>query len=498
MNSLKGILNIFSSNEKVAFVSYLKKKNRRNDTKNIALFKLIESGNKNEIFSTLYKNNDRRAYHALRKRLYNSLIDFIAEKSFESDSSEEMDVLKLLLASKFFFKHQQHEIAFKTIKKAEKKANELELYSILNEIYQTQIQYAHIIGSNEIEHIIIQFKNNRESLIQQEHLNMGYALLRDELNRIHHNRKVIDFQDLINKTIAQLNISFEKTISFKSLYQIMHIANQYATINKEFESIERFMIKNYTYISNKKTIKKHLYYHIFILYFMTNMHFRNKNFDDANIFLKKMHLQMLEQKGKFFKIFILKYTLLQSLIDNYIGKNEIAIQCVETILNKKHKHDTTEIIDLQISLSTYYFQQENYKKCLSIFKKLIHTNNWYEKKMGIEWVIKKNIIEILLHIELTNIDYALSRLASFKKQYLNHLKKSEDQNSIIFLSFIEKYINYPEKFNSIEFQQEIESSFNWKLSKQEDIFRISFYAWLKSKALKTGLYETTLTLVNMN
>lgn len=496
MNSLKDILDTFPPNEKTAFVSYLKKKNRRSDTKNIALFKLIESGDKNDIYSTLYKNKNRQAYHALRKRLYNSLIDFIAEKSFESDSSEEMDVLKLLLASKYFFKHQQYKAAFKTIKKAEKKANELELYSILNEIYQTLIQYSHLDNSNEIEQIIIKFKNNRGALAQQENLNMGYALLRDELTRIHHDRKVIDFQNLINKTIIQLNISFEKTISFKSLYQVMHIANEYATINKEFESVERFMTKNYTYIINKEMVNKHLYYHIFILYFMTNMHFRNKNFAEASKYLQKMHIQMLEQKSKFYKIFILKHSLLQSLIDNYTGKSETAIQRIEPILNKKHR-DTIEILDLQISLATYYFQQENYKKCLSIFKKLIHTDNWYEKKMGIEWSIKKILIEILLHIELKNIDYAQYRLNNFKRQYLSYLKNMDDKNPLVFINFISLYINYPEKINSQEFQQEIESSFNWKISKQEDIFRISFYAWLKAKTKKANLYETTLNLINI-
>ena len=499
MNSLKNILNSFSTSEKRSFISYLKKKNRRNDTKNIALFKLIDSESKSDIQSQLYNNNDRQAYHALRKRLYNNLIDFIAEKSFESDSSDEMEVLKLVLTSRFFFKQQQYKVAFKTIEKAEKKANDLELYNILNEIYQTQIQYAHINDSDKVNDFILKYKNNKDLLTHQEQLNMAYAILRDELNKINHDRKIIDFQELINKTINQLNISFEKAISFKSLYQIMFITNEFAALNRNYYSVESFMVKSYNHIVNKEGFEsKHLYYHIHILYFMANVFFRNKKFDKAKNYLDKMYQLMNHQKKKLYKRFLLKYTLLNSLVNNFIGNSENAIKETEAVLIKKKGYDAIEILNLQLSLTTYYFQQENFKKAHSIFKNLLHTNHWYEKKIGAEWVMKKSIIEILLHIELTNIDYALSRLVSFKKQYLNYLKKSDDQNPVIFINYIEKYIHYPEEFKNKEFKQEVKNSFNWKLPKHEDIFTMSFYAWLKGKIEKTNLYKTTLNLVKMN
>jgi hypothetical protein len=45
------------------------------------------------------------------------------------------------------------------------------------------------------------------------------------------------------------------------------------------------------------------------------------------------------------------------------------------------------------------------------------------------------------------------------------------------------------------FKNTVETSFEWKLSVQEDIFVMSFYAWLKAKMNKSQLYETTLELV---
>lgn len=60
----------------------------------------------------------------------------------------------------------------------------------------------------------------------------------------------------------------------------------------------------------------------------------------------------------------------------------------------------------------YYIQSEKYKKAQSIFKSFYHTDKYYETKAGKEWIIKKNLTEIILHIELDNIDLVDSRLLS--------------------------------------------------------------------------------------
>ena len=80
MNDLKQIVSTFSSDEQQQFINYLERKNKRNDTKNIQLFKLLSKQelDSKAICLKLYKTNKSNAYHALRKRLYQSIIDFTA------------------------------------------------------------------------------------------------------------------------------------------------------------------------------------------------------------------------------------------------------------------------------------------------------------------------------------------------------------------------------------------------------------------------------------
>ena len=76
---INDIISTLSSEDQERFIVYLDRKNRRNDTKNIQLFKLLA---KNELSSKdiclkLYGSQKKDAYHALRKRLNQSIIDLL-------------------------------------------------------------------------------------------------------------------------------------------------------------------------------------------------------------------------------------------------------------------------------------------------------------------------------------------------------------------------------------------------------------------------------------
>ena len=140
-------------------------------------------------------------------------------------------------------------------------------------------------------------------------------------------------------------------------------------------------------------------------------------------------------------------------------------------------------------------QKSDFKSAKTIFSKFYHTDKYYIEKAGKEWVIKKNIAEIILYIELGELDLIESRLLSFKRSYFDYLKKINQERVIIFINLITSYFKNPEKATSNGFKIKVENAFIWVNEKQEDIFVMSFYAWLKSKIESKPLYETTLALI---
>lgn len=496
MIDLHAIVETLSTEEQQKFISYLEKKNKRSDTKNILLFKLLV---KNEhdtsaICESLYQSQKKAAYHALRKRLFQSLIDFIANASLEEENSVDMQIIKYILAARTFLLHNKPKVAYKILDKAQLLAQEHFLFPMLNEIYHTKIQYAHSNPSININQLITEFKANQKNYILEEELNIVYAKIRKILNNINNKAEIVDFETILNNTLKAHNISITDSMSFKSLYQLMTIISISAFVTNDYLKTEPFLIRTYSIIKQHKDRYKQLYYHIQVLYIIANTLFRNKKFKESQYYLQLMHDCMLQNKKKHYNTFLPKYYFILALNANFTNEQELAITILEPFKNSKH-NDIEALLDINLSLVMFYIQKNDLKKAKELFSKFYHSDTWYIEKAGQEWTIKKNLIEIILYIELQDVNLTESRLLSFKRSYYPYLKQINQQRVITYLGFVEQYYKNPEQVNTHKFKDKIENAFHWIHPKLEDIFVMSFYAWLKSKMENISLYEATSQLI---
>lgn len=496
MNALEEISNMMNDADKKAFILYLSKKNKRKDTGNIELFNSLKTDDIKFNKKILEDKKTTDAYHALRKRLYDNMINFMANRSFENDSSEENTILRFIVVSRLFFEHKLIKTAFKCLAKAEETALNIEHFSLLNEIYLTQIQFAHFNLSEPIEKIIEKFKANKKQLEYEEQLNLGYAILRRELAAIYHEGRIVDFQALIKNTIETHGISLKQGLTFKSLYQILFIANEYASINNNYSLIQPFVVKSYRFISKKTDLTdRHLYYHIYILYFIANFYFRNGQFTESLNYLELMFTELQKQSGKYYQRFCLRYFLLLAFNENYLGNPQKAIEIAEKSLSSNKKADPNDSNDIRLMLIVFYIQQNAGRNAVKEMAKLSHTDSWYEKKMGMDWTIKKHVVEILLHTQQENIELALSRIKSFKRRYKKYLLTVNEERVIQYLLFVEQYVMKPEIIQTQKFKNAIEDFIITAQNGPKDILIMSFLSWLLAKVRRKTIYETTLNLL---
>jgi hypothetical protein len=498
MIALKSIIDTFNPEDQQKFIGYLEEKNKRKDTKNIRLFKLIAKGEEDSkvICYQLYKTNKTNAYHALRKRLLQSLIDFTANKSIEDENSVEIQIIKYILASRVFLLRKTYDVAFKILDKAERLADEHLLFPMLNEIYHTKIQYANHYPKSNLEALITKQKENQKKHQLEDQLNIVYAKLKSVLNAINSEGKVIHLESELSKILNDYNIELNESLSFKSLYQVLAIANISALITTKYFEIEAFVVKTYNLLKHKKESNKQLYYQIHIAYIIANTFFRNKKFKNSLQFIDEMHQLMQLKRSTYYNDFTLKKTLLEALNYNYTNRQDKAILLLETVLEKK-QNDIEGLLDLQLALFMFYFQQEEFSKAKSIIAEFYHTDQWYSEKSTLDWVIKKNVAELLLYIELQDDNLFYSRLKSFQRRYKHYLKQIGQERILTFLSIAEQYHKKPESITTNEFKNKVSKSFEWTTVKEEDIFVMSFYAWLKNKIEKGDLYRTTLQLIEI-
>ena len=276
--------------------------------------------------------------------------------------------------------------------------------------------------------------------------------------------------------------------------QILAIANISALVTTKYFQIEGFVLKSYDILKSKKETDKQLYYQIQTVYIIANTLFRNKKFETSLIYIKEMEQLMQLKRHVYQKEFILKKTLVEALNLNFLNQQVEAISLIEIIIVKKH-NDLETLLDLHLTLLMFYFQKENFVKAKSVLSKFYHTDQWYIEKAGIDWVIKKNIAELLLYIELQEDNLLYSRLKSFKRRYTDYLKQIGQIRILKFLNFAEQYYKKPELVLTKNFKTKLEASFKWTTVKEEDIFVMTFYAWLKNKIEQGNLYKTTLKLI---
>src|SRR6185312_5808114 len=234
MDSLSELVTLLNSTDKKLFRQFLQRKNKRNDVKNLQLFDLIKTDDINDL-NKLYdpeKNND--AYHALRKRLQDNLLLFLSQKTFESSHSETYDALRLVVVGRFLLENDVVRIAFKCLDKAERLAEHLEQFNLLNELLLLKLQYAHLPGAEDLEALTARFLQNQSHMQREARLNMAYAFLRQELQEIHLKGKIVNLTALIITTIRKYKISVPDLMTYKSIYQILFIANEYAAIQQNY------------------------------------------------------------------------------------------------------------------------------------------------------------------------------------------------------------------------------------------------------------------------
>lgn len=491
MSNLHAIITTLSSEDKKKFVRSLKERNKRHDTKNVKLFNLLDASSLPvNIDVALYGKPSKGAYHALCKRLNDLLIDFIATKSFDKESSEEMSALKLILASRIFFQQKQSYIAFKTLAKAELIAVKHSLFSVLNEIYHTQILHAHLNTALDLRQVIDKYQANKLHLDQEGNLNLFYATMQSELNQ-----SSPVFSDIINRNLSKFDISITKNLSYQSLFKILQISNQVAHITRDFHAVLPFIEEACQKIeATERTQDKHLYDHLQILYYLANTYFRIKNFEKSSNYLEAMYENIHFGNKKYNAIFYPQYVLLKNLLLIYTGENNEAVANLSMFNFEMYQNKSAYPLGLKLALIVALFLQKNYKDAFKVLQDFHHSDHWYISKMGYVWVIQKNLIEILLLIELDYLDLVDSRLNSFKKKYSIHLQEHNEYKVLGFLKLITSYYYNTEDIYSEEFKKKVDNLLSVK-RKDTDVFTISFYAWMKSKINKTEVYETCLDYI---
>ncbi|UKN00469.1 hypothetical protein K6119_12075 [Paracrocinitomix mangrovi] len=434
------------------------------------------------------------SYNVLKKRMTDNLLDYLAGKIIEQESSDETNVIRSLVLSRKLFAHDKVQTAQKILKKAEVVAEKINQYSLLNEIYQTALQYSYNLSEDEHKLLLENFEANRNELVEQSKLNMAFSVVHRAYLKVEKEGQPINLESLLSDVYKRFNISEDRGYNFMSLYQLVQLADLSGASSKQYHSVDIFFVSKLDEIEGGPLdTEKHLIYHIDLLYLVANIYFRKHDFESSLFYLEKMLFQMNRFDKRFYRDRLVKYTTLKALCLNYLSQWKQALCLLDELIDSS-KYSFDDLMNPVLAKMTIHLQQSNLNEAKSLMSKFPHTDGWYEKIMGIEWLLNKNFAEIILHIEFNNVDYLESRIKSLKRKLTQENVSNLDYRIRVFLDLLSEISANPNKLKSEKFKLKVANSMEWKPREEEDIFMMSFYAWLKAKLSNQDIYQTTIDL----
>jgi len=473
------LVKALSKEEKQKVLKFLHQNNQRGDVKNIKLFHYLCKGEIKQLDEKIYGKPSKNAFYALCNRLQENIIEVVAANSFSGETSEEMRSLQCLLASRIFFEKQLYPLAVKTLQRSENLAKEFELYSILNEVYHTKIQYAKHQKNTSLTALFKEANDNLAAFKNEFRLNMAYAEIETELQK----NPLQNSKSLIETTFLKFQIQAGETLTYKSLFQLISMLSAAAKQQSDYFKILDYASKLFDIVKKKAHfVDKHEYYYLHILGLMANIYFRTKHFKTSLLILKE--LQDKSEENKVNLIFKEDAVLLTAL--NLIYTNQLGM-AITTL-----KQATLKTLNLNLTLAVCYILQEQHQQAYTLLKTFQHSDHWYEKKLDLLWVIKKNLIHIIVLIELEKIDLVYQHFQSFYKRFGSRLKSLGEERILQFAKLAKAYYDHPEESNSVKLKHQLETSFLDPQKSPVDILMLGFYAWIKSKIHQEKVYQVFL------
>jgi hypothetical protein len=499
MDQLQELVNTLSEDDRKEFRIFINRQKSKKQRKDLDLFELItQQIDPKLIQNKLYKTPNKVAYHTLRKRLLKHLTDFVVLKQIDHDTTATSSIAGLISLATYLFKNQSEELGWRFLLKAEQTAKENEQYELLNNIYQLQMEQSESEFSPAINSIYKKWKANKVVVDENEKANIAYNFIKKEINEVILKGKDKD----LNKIIENLLKKYELTdIVFKRpqiLYKVLDLTRRVMLSKKDFYNFEPYIIKMYNELIKKHGFsKKNHFYKIHILYMISHILYRNRKFEASNSYLEQMHISMKEYNNNYYKHFYSKYVMLSAANYTYLSQNEKSVAILDGIPSSTfNKLPIEDQLNIKMNLAIYFGHDNNFKKSNYIVQTLNHSDSWLIKKMGIEWVLKKNMIEIMIQYELENFEIALNKIRSLEKSFATLFNHPIYKRAYVFIQQIKTIINKPLIMKDKTFIDGVISTLVKIPSEQEDLQAMAYYSWLKAKMLNKNYYEVLLDVAN--
>ena len=203
-------------------------------------------------------------------------------------------------------------------------------------------------------------------------------------------------------------------------------------------------------------------------------------------------------ENKIFYSYLGRYVAIDSFIKVFDYQINEAITVIQETINQyNEKLNLRESLNLLLNLSALLLINHDYKQANKFLNQFNRSDAYYQKTMGREWQLRKEMIRALILLELKHIDLAEKTLISIKQKYADLFPSKQYKMVYPFITALEKFMNEPELIN-LEELKTLEKASDFQSKKVfKDPRLIMFYSWLKGKYTNQKTYDVLLNEYNL-
>ncbi|MCT4581804.1 MAG: hypothetical protein N4A35_10330 [Flavobacteriales bacterium] len=485
---IEKIFNTLSKSEKKEFLLFLDRKKRKANRKDIQVCEALI----NNVKPKIEKANN---YHAIRNRIKKELILFTYLKQVETDTTKESEILNEINLCRFLFNNQLEKEAWSYLAKVEKKAVEIKNYKNLYAIYILMLEFSHTNHTINLNALIAKKNAIKVNLDQEELLIDTLAIARKRLQLFKTTVATQSLASLIEEIQEDININHPSFYQHpKQVCNYLELVRGSLLYNRDIRKLEPIALNLYRTTQQQNSFTIHtLEYQLRILYILSHSLYRNQKLKESLVYINELESALKAYNLAQYKFYFAKTIALKSSIFFLSNQLNNAIQIIEDYLETTPKISNVDELNLKLNLLTYYSYHKAYKKANKFFIQMHHSDGWYKKIMGQEWVFKKNSIEMLLQLEMGKDDIALNRINSIIKNNTELVELPQYKDIIYFLKLFKKYIEDP---TSVQEKNLLTISKKSNVvSVDNEIKKTAFYSWFLAKVKQQDPYLFLLNTI---
>ena len=221
------------------------------------------------------------------------------------------------------------DIARRYLEKAEALANSTESYDLLDNILNLQIKHAHELDL-DVEQIIKQWKHFRVEADIDEKVNLAYGLIRQRLNQIKRTGKPQNLMTITTNALKELDLDEKRVMRPSLMYMLVSMTRSAIIATKNYDLFDSYVCNIYDQLieQNAFTKKNHIY-HLWFLYMIAHVKYRNRDFEKARHFVNSLNEHMGHYGNMHFNRFYPRSVLLDAAVYSYMSENEKSIHILE-------------------------------------------------------------------------------------------------------------------------------------------------------------------------